>query len=1359
MVSVASAQIPDEYNANYKIKTNRDKIQSLLVQIEASKKVGNDVAPSVFQNLNSSFSQVFPFFPQQNTYKIVYEQCNQLSKALSTQYEFGKFTSFIDGCFDPLNTILTDIDSKFTVVPNVKVSPNQGAAPLTVTFDSRDSSDPSNDTIPSNNFFRYYKDTDGKDKVIGKGPVINYMFEKEGNYLVHMTARSANQAQGIFDGEKTVAVNVGPQSAIVSIFANGKRLRKGTPLKFGTQEAQRGINFDGTPTLPKGGRKILTNTWEIAGPNNFKFKQDGEGNLWAVRLPLSSNGEYKIKVTIKDNENNTLTEEFSVVVSDPVATIKATPVEWNTSTTFGFDAGASYSIVSSIKQYNREIFDDQGEKVDTLQSKSFKRQFTKPGLYKIKLTVTDELNQSNFDQYTLDVQSADPVPQFLITPLINWKKPSQFILDAGASSDIDVQNGFDTLTYNWKFSSPDFVKIDKNEDNGKKLIVSFNQKGTYKVTLTVVDQYGKQTEISKDIIVESSLRPMVYMNPTATTFGNTINFIVKSDKPLVNYDWNFGDTNTRTLQADRTNYQYQKVWVHNVALIVTSPDGDTNQLTRQVFIWERNSPVAAYQVKDSTNVILLENDTCREITDNGQVVDHEAFRVDRYAPLTIDVSNSVNTKGQNTNLKFFFQPKNEDILAKPFFTYKFSELWCNYIDIVVEDDTVGKNDRRRVWFKVVNALPKLDSLKLFFPQYGNEVGIGFNQGKNKDVFKVDFDPLVVKVNALGALDPDGFVSYYTWYYYDKNDPARILEAKVTPSNIPYVYFSVPSVAGEYMFGVKIVDNDNGEIRSQDLIGNGPVVFFPPDSKNVDIPIVTLKVNQINIKAWDEVRFDTISKILSSRSDFDANRTFRYDFDGDGEYDLTTKDASVTHEYVKDGVYSPRVRVTYRGYSGIGKGEKIQVTKGMKPRFLYQTFDKKVLFKDVSVGSWLVKQFCLDGTQCVKDKTLVKTGVQNFVFDYPGYGTFNTTLTVQDEFGNVATKSQGITLKKLASLGTMELMSIPTSKIENSALTISVGNSLENKVLYYIVYNGQGDCYMDKDVTADSDGDKTPDNDRDIACNTLYEESYSPQFDQQPARIYYEEDQKLLSRDLTVKFVDAQIVLPDSMKVIYNQINKLIISLRSTGTGTDFIKTQLISLRNGLVDKTDTSSAVVTIRDYITTTKPDLTTGQKADLDLILNQLSDKSTSAALGGNAYDNAKNQILSLLKENLRNDVQQIFTQIENAWGDKDKVKPLLEQILKTVGENSQAAGIADGLDDFDLNEINTNICDIVLYFQIPSEKCADPTENVQQVEVDAPAASGLGGVVKTILIILGILVGLFVWLVAVFAIKARLSQNPQS
>jgi hypothetical protein len=75
-----------------------------------------------------------------------------------------------------------------------------------------------------------------------------------------------------------------------------------------------------------------------------------------------------------------------------------------------------------------------------------------------------------------------------------------------------------------------------------------------------------------------------------------------------------------------------------------------------------------------------------------------------------------------------------------------------------------------------------------------------------------------------------------------------------------------------------------------------MVAFFPDSRNIDIPLVTVIPDKINIKAGEEVTFTVKSRILSQRKDFDAQKTIRYDFDGDGVIDLVTKDEVVKYMY-------------------------------------------------------------------------------------------------------------------------------------------------------------------------------------------------------------------------------------------------------------------------------------------------------------------------------------------------------------------------------------------------------------------------------------------------------------------------------
>lgn len=117
---------------------------------------------------------------------------------------------------------------------------------------------------------------------------------------------------------------------------------------------------------------------EITSRTNFSTAQEGEGVPGSIRVSLPEQGEYKIVLRTADNENNQVREEYSIAVSDPVAIIKQVPEQGNTSMTFSFDAGASYGVTSRVRLFTWDVFDENGDKIATLQSKAIKQKFNQP---------------------------------------------------------------------------------------------------------------------------------------------------------------------------------------------------------------------------------------------------------------------------------------------------------------------------------------------------------------------------------------------------------------------------------------------------------------------------------------------------------------------------------------------------------------------------------------------------------------------------------------------------------------------------------------------------------------------------------------------------------------------------------------------------------------------------------------------------------------------------------------------------------------------------------------------------------------------------------------------------------------------
>ncbi len=212
------------------------------------------------------------------------------------------------------------------------------------------------------------------------------------------------------------------------------------------------------------------------------------------------------------------------------------------------------------------------------------------------------------------------------------------------SFDLDVINGYDSLNYERTFSDPSVSKIVNTEKNNQKIKVQFDAVGKHTVKLTVRDSYGKIAEISKDIDVLSILRPEIFVVPIATPWGNPMNFVVKSNQPIVNYQWDFADADTRTIQTDKIAHTYKKAGVYLVVLKVSGADGAMNEVSKNVFVGEKDYPVAGFNVIDASSNIQTQSDECPNVDATGTMI--PAYRMDRYADFTVDPSLSVNTKGE-----------------------------------------------------------------------------------------------------------------------------------------------------------------------------------------------------------------------------------------------------------------------------------------------------------------------------------------------------------------------------------------------------------------------------------------------------------------------------------------------------------------------------------------------------------------------------------------------------------------------------------------------------------------------------------------------------------------------------------------
>jgi len=1371
------AQIPDIYKPNAAIQEKYDKIiNEIFVEIQSKTQIGQPIATSVFAELYTLFDDIIPHLPNTYSFNIIYQQCLSLSQTLSTTYNLNTLANFMDNCYKPFIRTVENINKDYTINANWTIAPVTWPAPLSVTLDARASTDPSNQTIPSDNFFRYYRDTAGVDRTIGRWNVLNYTFNEAGNYTVHLTVRSSNHtSQWVVDGSRIFSVDVAPRAANIVAFANGQRLSTTERIKFWLQEGQRGIVLDWSATTARGWRILTSHRRDVQWPNGFSATRQGQWVPWTLRSIFPDQWEYRITLTVFDNQNNQLAETFSVAISDPVAIIKQNPEVGNTSVEFTFDGSTSYSITSRLRLFTREIIDGQGNRIDTYQWKSIRRKFARPGNYTVNLTVVDEQWQENRETKQILVESTPPVAQFLSTPSPELLYPSEFLLNASVSSDIDVDNGFDELSYDRSFSDPT-TEIIESINNGERVRLQFNQIWQHTVTLTVTDQYGKTSTIAKNFNIQSTLRPQILANPTTTSRGSQTTFVVQTNKNVLWYERDFGDGNKRVIQERNTTHVYQQVWVYTVKLKVRNGQ-EENEVTKQVFIGEKDSPIPWYVVENpSINLTMIQNDVCIDEVDWEQK-EVPAYRMDRYKEVKINANESVNVWWEKRWLRMFFQPRNDQIFRSQWwnFTYRFNELWCHFVDLTVEDEVVGKRSSVKIWFNIVNALPTIDNLILTFPQFWNSYGIGFQQAgaTPQDIFITDFDPLIVRVSATNARDMDWNIAYFQRYYYEKDNPSRILATKISPGDMPTTFFSVPKTPGEFMFGVRIFDNDGWSQRSESIIGNWPVVFFPPDTNRPDIPMVVLRVDKTAVDIGEEITFDIIGRVLSDRPDFEQERVIQIDFDGDGEWDITTKSDRVTYAYTKpsESWFTPRASIVYRGYRWVAQWENIIVRNALRPRLLFNSSDTLMLVRDVSLWDITTQTICMDARFC-NDNTYTRTEQDLwFTFNYPEIGRYVVNMEVFDQNANNATQRRPITLEE--NNDTLDIVSIPAADTINEIPEIFVGKNLDNAVLFYIKYNNpNGVCYVDANISRDSTNEWNPEQNKDFLCNQIHLEEYGSQYQSITWRVYYEEEGNLKTQDFLVSFLDFELELDEKTLQIIKRVDTILETIDRDVPANQYLIDQLIALKESVLDKNDVRAIVVSIDNTLNNQELVLSENEQTNIANIINSFEDRAVTAALWGTEYEQAKWEILSILPPQLRSEIQTLFDAFENIVGTaertvQEKQKDALQEIVVKIGQSTaeDSSNIqADQIDSADMEMIVIpNICIITELYNIPTENCdyGDKESSMvttipDQVNDQISGSWWLAWWIKILLIILGVLVFGFIGLVVLFAFKAKMREK---
>ena len=198
----------------------------------------------------------------------------------------------------------------------------------------------------------------------------------------------------------------------------------------------------------------------------------------------------------------------------------------------------------------------------------------------VEITKTDGIN--------IFVKIELPKAVINVTPSSSGYAPFTVSFDASNSTDISG-----IKSYDWNFG-------DGSTGTGMTTNHTYNNPGTYIVTLTVTDFYENKGIATISIIVREvgcpnaniqvtpSLTGIVPFTVAFDASGSSVN--EESGSSITSYSWNFGDGNTNT--GIITTHTYNNIGLYPVILTITDSNGKKDYATVIITVNEPGAPTA-----------------------------------------------------------------------------------------------------------------------------------------------------------------------------------------------------------------------------------------------------------------------------------------------------------------------------------------------------------------------------------------------------------------------------------------------------------------------------------------------------------------------------------------------------------------------------------------------------------------------------------------------------------------------------------------------------------------------------------------------------------------------------------------------
>lgn len=908
---------------------------------------------------------------------------------------------------DTLNQIHAAIqDLEFTTAV-ISANTDEGNMPLIVTFNGLDSYDPSDLTIPDENYEWDLLGVGFEDPEIDivTGPSATHTYEEPGTYRVALRVNSTSDE--IASGISYLSIKVNPPSSIIALTGTTSvttaDLTDTTTWTVTREEANAGITFNASGTTDGEG-----NTDSIVD-YSFSFG-DGEsesGETPSAQHFYSSEGTYPFVLEVTDQNGMTDRKIIDLVVASPAAHLESTSQTLQIGESATFDASGSMTDNGNIEQYTWTIT-KSGVTVYTIEDgdDSLTYTFNEPGTYTVEISVTDAASETNSTSTTVEVASTPPVAVFSYE-IPDDRLPNRVHLDASNSYDPDPN---DTLTYAWVLEGTegtDYAFAQGTNAASGKPVVDFYEVGEWSVSVTASDQYEESlqqsTSFTSDVTVtsiltiESETQGSMYALLDESGKASVSLSLTSSTGVAYEIDWADGSaietvpvTTVGTAQVATHTYYAGGTYTTNI--VVYDEDRNTNERAHNVFIGNGQTPIPIITV----SVDGLDQSSVAEVSGT------------RVSGFTFSAEESVDVDGTSLS------PAN--------FSWNLGDgtTLTNQRSVTREYDEVGTFEvSLKVDSRVIQGASATTTLTVTI------------EPASPEVYTITIDPLdtelitplQVKVD-VNAEDEDGEISQYKFWYYDVNNSSEAFETTI--SSVPSAILTLNNNGDtgeltEYGFAVEVIDDENNKTNSMDVLTSTQIPTIEVENGPNQAPVAEFSVDRTNIIVGESVTFTSLA--LDEDGEI---MEYQWDFEGDGFYnnDSTTL-ASTTYSFDSSAPTGIEVRlkvVDDGGATGISDPIRIYVdslTDDPEAAFTYVTGNLTVTFTnnstadtqngaEISVYEWDFDTSIDSDGNGVKDDD-IDSNIASPTHLYTEYDAYSVSLKITDNEGNTDTVTQNVTI--------------------------------------------------------------------------------------------------------------------------------------------------------------------------------------------------------------------------------------------------------------------------------------------------------------------------------------------------------------